>query len=242
MGIGRGIALVSLSLIFTIGFASSQNVSAVGTLGDEHVHANLEVKIFGFTSDFSASKFQIKSSWIHFEDGNGSIVHRHASDVPLVDLFNSFNVGLTDSCYTFQNIEQYCTNDNYSLKFFVNNGQVSNLQDYVIQEGDEILITYASNYSSGTNSIDDSRYTGVLTLEECLQTSILKPTLDPIPSVVYGGDIVSFTGKMLCDNYLVSNVPIEIWESTLRGILDRPLAYGKNRFYREIFYFLASRS
>jgi len=153
LGIGRNVALVVLPLIFVIGFTASQDGLAVGTLGDEHVHANLEVRIFGDKFHFSSPAFQIKSSWIHFENSDGNTIHRHASGVPLGDLFDSLNIGLTDSCYIFPDGRQFCTNNDYFLKFFVNNAQVFDLRNYVVQEGDHILIIFDSDYSTPNPTI-----------------------------------------------------------------------------------------
>ena len=54
-----------------------------GKLGDQHEHASLLVKIFTDKFDFSVPSYQIKSSWIHFEDSDGTTIHRHATGVPL---------------------------------------------------------------------------------------------------------------------------------------------------------------
>ena len=54
-----------------------------GKLGDSHEHASLLVRIFGDKFDFSVPSYQIKSSWIHFEESDGTTIHRHASGVTL---------------------------------------------------------------------------------------------------------------------------------------------------------------
>ena len=86
--------------------------------------------------------YQIKSSWIHFEDQDGDTVHRHSSGVELEFLFNSLNIGLSEKCFIFADGRQFCTNDDYSLKYFVNHKPVSDIRGYVIQEDDRILISY----------------------------------------------------------------------------------------------------
>ena len=113
-----------------------------GKLGDEHEHASLLVRIFGDKFDFSLPNYQIKSSWIHFEDQDGDTVHRHSSGVELEFLFNSLNIGLSEKCFIFADGRQFCTNDDYSLKYFVNHKPVSDIRGYVIQEDDRILISY----------------------------------------------------------------------------------------------------
>ena len=113
-----------------------------GKLGGEHDHASLLVRIFGDRFDFSVPSYQIKSSWIHFEDQDGDTVHRHSSGVELEFLFNSLNIGLSEKCFIFADGRQFCTNDDYSLKYFVNHKPVSDIRGYVIQEDDRILISY----------------------------------------------------------------------------------------------------
>ena len=113
-----------------------------GRLGDEHEHASLLVRIFGDKFDFSLPNYQIKSSWIHFEDQDGDTVLRHSSGVELEFLFNSLNIGLSERCFIFADGRQFCTNDDYSLKYFINHEQVNDIRGYVIQEDDRILISY----------------------------------------------------------------------------------------------------
>ena len=45
-------------------------------------------------------------------------------------------------CFIFADGRQFCTNDDYSLKYFVNHKPVSDIRGYVIQEDDRILISY----------------------------------------------------------------------------------------------------
>lgn len=115
-----------------------------GPLGSEHSHAGILVKIFGDTFDFSAPAYQIKSSWIHFEGNDGSTVHKHATGVTLGYLFETLGLGLDDQCYEFQDGRSFCTNEDYTLRFFINGEQVNDIRDYEIQEDDKILISYGA--------------------------------------------------------------------------------------------------
>jgi len=115
-----------------------------GRLGDEHVHASLLVRIFGDTFDFSSPTYQIKSSWIHFEDSDGTTIHRHSSGVTLDYLFANIGIGIDNECYKFPDGRQFCTNEDYSLKYFINHEPVKDINDYVLEDGDRILITYGS--------------------------------------------------------------------------------------------------
>ena len=116
-----------------------------GKLGDEHIHSSMLVRIFGDKFDFSLPNYQIKSSWIHFENQDGDTVHRHASGVELEFLFNSLGIGLDEDCFEFPDGRQFCTNEDYSLKYFINHRQVNDIRDYVVMEEDRILISYGND-------------------------------------------------------------------------------------------------
>ena len=115
-----------------------------GALGSEHSHASVLVRIFGDKFDFGGPAFQIKSSWIHFEGQDGTTVHKHATGVTTGYLFESLGITTDDQCYVFPDGRQFCTNEDYTLKYFVNHEQVSDISDYVFEDGDRILITYGN--------------------------------------------------------------------------------------------------
>ena len=113
-----------------------------GKLGDEHVHASLLVRIFGDTFDFSSPSYQIKSSWIHFEDSDGTTIHRHSSGVTLGYLFDSMGFTVNDECFAFPDGRAFCTNEDYSLKYYINHKSVDSIYDYVLADDDRILISF----------------------------------------------------------------------------------------------------
>ena len=115
-----------------------------GALGDEHVHASMLVRIFGDKFDFSLPAYQIKSSWIHFEAQDGTTIHRHASGVTLGYLFETLGITIDDQCYIFPDGREFCTNEDYELKYYINHQRVENINDIVFMDGDKILITYGS--------------------------------------------------------------------------------------------------
>ena len=122
-----------------------------GKLGDEHEHASVLVRIFGDKFDFSATTYQIKSSWIHFEESDGNTIHRHSSGVTLGYLFETLNIEINDDCYIFADGRQFCTNEDYSLKYFINGDRVNSINDYVVQDDDRILISYGGETEAQIN-------------------------------------------------------------------------------------------
>ncbi|MGQ0638621.1 MAG: protein-disulfide isomerase [Nitrososphaerota archaeon] len=150
-GIIAGVAIVigiTGYMFYQNTFTAPDAPPGAGTLGDEHEHAAIKVIIFGDEFDFSSQAFQIKSRYIHFEGSNGETIHRHASGVTLGFLFDTLNIGLTDECYIFPNKREFCTNEDYSLKFYINHQQVSGIRDFVLEDGDRILISYGNENST----------------------------------------------------------------------------------------------
>lgn len=113
-----------------------------GALGSEHSHAALLVKIFGDTFSFDGPSFQIKSPWIHFEGRDGTTIHKHATGVTLGFLFDSLDIDLDDKCYIFPDGKSFCTQEDYTLNFFINGNQMSDIREYEIEEDDRVLIVY----------------------------------------------------------------------------------------------------
>ncbi len=115
-----------------------------GPLGSVNIRAGLLTMIYGQQFDYSSPAYQIKSRYIDFEKSDGETVHMHAANVTLGFLFNSLHIGLTDKCFTFPDKRDFCTDDKYSLKFFINHHQVQDISNYVIKDNDRILISYGN--------------------------------------------------------------------------------------------------
>ena len=117
----------------------------LGVLGNEHEHAEILVIINGREIDFSLPIFQLNSKWIHFENFNGKLIHRHSSSTTLGFLFDTLGIGLTDDCIVYPNGDHFCSTDDAPLGFYVNQELVPTIRDYIIQEGDEIMIKFGSD-------------------------------------------------------------------------------------------------
>ena len=148
IGVLAVIAVIVGYAVYIFVFEYSQSAPGgpedAGPLGSEHSHAGILVKVFGDAFDFSAPAYQIKSAWIHFEGNDGSTIHKHATGVKLGYLFETLALGLDDQCFEFQDGRSFCTDDTYSLRFFVNGEEVSDVIDHEIVEDDKILISYGA--------------------------------------------------------------------------------------------------
>jgi hypothetical protein len=119
------------------------NHYGVGQFGSEHAHAALVIFVNGDKLDFSHPQFQIQSKYIHFENDNPYLIHKHATDVPLDMLFASFGLKITSECIELGYEEsQYCTDKDNSMTFLVNGISQSNINLYKIKHNDRILISF----------------------------------------------------------------------------------------------------
>ncbi len=148
-GIMAGIAaivIVTAYVFVTEGPSTPGGPQGAGTLGDEHEHASILVKIFGDTFDFSGPSYQVQSSWIHFESQDGATIHRHASGVTMGYLFDTIGITIDEECYRFPPSDgrRFCTDGENTLKYYINGESVPSITDHVLDDLDRILITYGS--------------------------------------------------------------------------------------------------
>ena len=51
---------------------------------------------------------------------------------------------MTEKCFIFPDGRQFCNNEDYRLKFYINHIEQQSIYNYVLEEGDRILITYGN--------------------------------------------------------------------------------------------------
>jgi len=126
------------------------NQYGVGEYGSDHAHAAIVVFVEGEQLNFGLSQFQISSRYIHFENNNPYIIHKHATDVPLEMLFASFGMKITPDCIILNYAEssdiktgRFCTGQDQSLVFYVNGEEYySDIFQYVLEHDDRILVSF----------------------------------------------------------------------------------------------------
>ena len=122
-------------------------LSGIGPLGSTHIHSDAKVYINGQSIDFSQRKYQLASSYIHFEDGLGDVVHVHATGLALGHLFKSLGMDFNNNCIMFEE-KDYCSNNEKKLKFYVNGKLNNQFDNYVIKDLDKYLISYGDENES----------------------------------------------------------------------------------------------
>ena|SRR3989338_1156072 len=138
--------LVALALIV---YGCSNEKNSFGPLRSAHNHADIKVYILGGTIDFRLLQYQLRDDLTHFENGDGDVVHTHATGITLGYIFKTLSMELTEECIKTNMGKKYCNDDNAMLKVFVKSRNsdwesISYAADYVIQDLDKILVTYGT--------------------------------------------------------------------------------------------------
>ena len=123
-------------------------LSGIGPLRSTHQHADIKVYINGQSIDFSQRKYQVTTSFIHFEEGIGDVIHTHATGLTMGNLFKSIGSDLNSNCLVFDG-KSYCSSDGKTLRFYVNGKLNNQFASYALQDLDKILVSYGSENESG---------------------------------------------------------------------------------------------
>ena len=126
-----------------------KNQYSIGEYGSDHAHAAIAIFIDDVQLNFGLKQFQMSSKYIHFENHNPYLIHRHATEVPLEMLFTSMGMTLTQECIILNNYdssvnnnEKFCTGENNFLVFYVNGEQYrSDISKYIPEHNDRIMIS-----------------------------------------------------------------------------------------------------
>lgn len=124
------------------------NQYGVGKYGSEHAHAAIAVFVDGEPLNFAQPQFQLASKYIHFENQNPYLLHKHATGVPLEMLFVSLGMKITSDCLVLNYYAEiksgsFCSDQDKILMFYVNGKPYhSDLSQYVFEHNDRILISF----------------------------------------------------------------------------------------------------
>ena len=142
-------------------YVSSQNtlsVAGFGPLGSAHEHAAFLVKVNGQNIDFSQPQYQVQSDYIHVENGDGTTLHRHATNVTFVDFLKSVKMDIDkkNNCLAFTNGTEYCDDENNKLRTFINGNSTGSISDYILNNNDRLLVIYGNETDEQiANALDE---------------------------------------------------------------------------------------
>jgi hypothetical protein len=150
-----GVAILTVISVFLFSPGGS---SGFGALGSAHEHAAFLVKINGKNIDFSIPKYQVQSDYIHVENGDGTTLHRHATNVTLGDFLDSVKMNIdkennNNNCFMFDNGTKYCDDTKNKLNTFINGNKTGTevISNYVINNNDRLLVIYGNETEDDIN-------------------------------------------------------------------------------------------
>ncbi len=116
----------------------------IGKVGSDHAHASLLIMVDDRILNFCSPEYMLKSQYVHFEDNNCAVVHRHAKGVTIPTFLKTIGVGITSDCLSVPNDKTYCDNGASRLHAVVNGKEMSMalLPYYVFRNNDHVLISY----------------------------------------------------------------------------------------------------
>lgn len=129
-----------------------------------HVHSDFIVFLDGSELDLSDDKYmsaanQVLHDSIHIHDNDDRILHRHAENITLADFFESLGFILTDTCFTTDAGEEYCSDEDNELILLVNGERVEQPSKYINQDNDRFLLYYGDEKDQATIDTQFARIT-----------------------------------------------------------------------------------
>jgi len=138
--IGATVAIVAYVTFFTGGSGGSGTAGGdVGAAGSAHYHGTIEMVVLGERVDFSQREYQLQADRFHFEGGDGTQWHAHATGVTLDFAMESLGIEVTRTSVTYEGTTYRGSGDQYDVRVTVNGDRVDP-EEYVLQRGDRVRI------------------------------------------------------------------------------------------------------
>lgn len=125
-----------------------------GPVNTAHEHGTIEVVIDGRRVDFSRQQYQLQADEFHFENRDGRVWHKHATDVTLEWAMATLDIGVSEDTVVFDGQVYRDSDPDTSVTVEVN-GDPVDPQTYVLQgasdanpeQGDSVRIVVETNGS-----------------------------------------------------------------------------------------------
>lgn len=121
----------------------------IGPIGSTHIHADFAIFMNGEQLTPLPREFFVLSPYIHIEGGpgEGTVMHTHATNVPLKMFFKSLGINFNPQCFDIGGGKKYCNGGGDTLKMFVKHTNSTwernyEYEAYIFKDLDKILITY----------------------------------------------------------------------------------------------------
>jgi hypothetical protein len=138
------IVVLAMGAVSVATFSGANTAAKFGGLNSAHEHAAFVVELDGVWINFAQQKYQVKSPYIHVENGVGTTLHKHATQVPFGEFLKSVGMNIVNGCFVMDDGKQYCDTAQKRLRFFVNGipQPASSIMGYVLNDNDHFLVIY----------------------------------------------------------------------------------------------------
>lgn len=151
-GIGGIVFVAIIVAYFAFAPQSGESYSTnFGPLGSTHIHADIGVFLDGEQITPLSVKYFVRAREVHVESGAGagSVIHMHATGVPLGHFFKTIGMSFDSQCFKLDNGSEYCGNEEKTLRMFVQHyggewEESTEFGRYIFRDLDRILVTYGS--------------------------------------------------------------------------------------------------
>ena len=113
----------------------------IGEVGSEHTHASMLFFVDGEQIDFTKDEYMLRSQHMHFENRDGTTIHKHATGVNLPLFLATLDIRLNSDCFMLDIAKEYCSDEAKKLTFIVNGEKTEDIYRE-LRDGDKILVNY----------------------------------------------------------------------------------------------------
>lgn len=151
------IFLIVITLIGSVFFSTRYSINTqraaetsnpVGAKKPEAYSASFAIYTNSTFRVFTAPMYHNLSTDVFIEASNPNIINVKKSDITWRDFFATLPFSLDETCLTTGTKQTFCTNEQYSLQFYLNGERNQEALDQIIGQGDKLLVTYERENSS----------------------------------------------------------------------------------------------
>lgn len=143
-----GVIVAAAAIVVYVVFVAGGGSPEMGPPGSDHYHGPITVTIEGQQIDFSQPRYQpggeLHDRRFHFEGGDGSTWHSHATNVNLAYGMEAIGVPVTEDSVTY-NGTTYRDGDEGTTVVVAVNGEEVTPSEYVLRDGDRINVTVTTS-------------------------------------------------------------------------------------------------
>lgn len=114
---------------------------SIGNVGSEHSHASMLFFVEGEKLDFVKDEYMVRSQHAHFENRNGTTIHKHATGVNLPLFLATLDIRINKDCFMLDVAKEYCGDGAKKLSFILNGEKTEDIYRELV-DGNKILINY----------------------------------------------------------------------------------------------------